>query len=122
MRPSLERVTFRGVCPACGKGKLFKGVLSMVAACPACGLDISKREIGDGPAFFGIVIIGALATIGAAVTEILYSPPYWLNAAIWGPFIVIGSLVVLRWAKACMLCLQYGANPQDFIDPQGGNP
>jgi len=117
MRPSLERVTFRGVCPACDKGKLFSGLVTMLPTCASCGLNFAARETGDGPAFFGIVIIGTLATMGAAVTEIIYSPPYWLNAAIWGPFIVIGSLITLRFAKAAMICLQYGAKPEDFVDP-----
>jgi len=113
-RPSLERVTFLGRCPACGKGKLFSGLLTMASHCPTCGLHILAREQGDGPAFFGIVIVGALATIGAALTEILYEPPYWLHAAIWIPFIIVGALVVLRFAKAGMLWLQYTAKPDDF--------
>jgi len=113
-RPSLERVTFRGMCPACGNASIFCGMLAMRPACPSCGLNLSAREIGDGPAFFGITIIGSLATILAAVIEALWTPAYWVHAAVLVPFIIIGSLVVLRFAKACMLCLQYGANPQDF--------
>lgn len=116
-RPSLERVTFRGKCPACGQGDVFSGLLTMHPACPVCGLNISAREQGDGPAFFAIVIIGALATIAAALVEIAYQPPYWLHAAIWGPFVIIGSLLVLRLAKGCMLGLQYGACPDDFTSP-----
>jgi uncharacterized protein (DUF983 family) len=117
-RPSLERITLHGLCPKCGKAKIFSGILTIKLACPACGLNFNARENGDGPAFFGITIIGTLATIGAAVTEIIYSPAYWITASIWIPFIIIGSLIVLRLAKACMLGLQYGANPEDFAkDP-----
>lgn len=86
----------------------------MHSHCPRCGLHILAREQGDGPAFFGIVVIGTLATIGAALTEMLYAPPYWVHAALWIPFIVIGSLVSLRFAKACLLGLQYFARPDDF--------
>ncbi len=113
-RPSLERVTFLGCCPACGEGRIFESLLGMAERCPVCALHIAAREQGDGPAFFGIVIVGALATVGAAVLEILYSPPYWLQAVIWPLFIIIGSLLVLRFAKACLLGIQYGANPADF--------
>jgi uncharacterized protein (DUF983 family) len=113
-RPNLERITFLGRCPQCGTGKIFSGLLAMHSHCSTCGLHILAREQGDGPAFFGIVIIGALATIGAAITEIVYAPPYWLHAALWLPFILIGSVICLRFAKACLLGLQYGARPEDF--------
>jgi len=116
MRPSLERVTFLGLCPACGEGKVFNGIITMVERCPTCGLHVLAREQGDGPAFFGIVVVGALATIAAAVVEILYEPPYWLHAVLWAPFIIIGSFACLRFAKACLLGLQYGAKPEDFAD------
>lgn len=112
--PSLEKVTFTGCCPACGMGSLFASIIAMHDSCTSCGLAISKREQGDGPAFFALTIIGALATIGAALIEIIYTPPYWLHAFLWVPFIIIGSLVMLRFAKACMVGLQYQANPEDF--------
>lgn len=86
----------------------------MINFCPHCGLNIAAREQGDGPAFFGIVIVGAAATVLAAIMESLYTPPYWVYAAILVPFILLGSLVVLRFAKACLLGLQYTANPEDF--------
>lgn len=113
-RPSFERATFLGLCPACGEGKIFSSWLTMHSHCPACGLHIGAREQGDGPAFFGIVVVGTLATMGAAFVEMAYEPPYWLHAALWLPFIAIGSLLTLRFAKSCLLALQYGARPQDF--------
>ena len=82
--------------------------------CAACGLHLAAREQGDGPAFFGIVIVGAVATIGAATVEILYEPPYWLHALIWPVVIIVGSLLCLRVAKAMMLALHYTAKPDDF--------
>lgn len=113
-KPSLERITFRGRCPACGEGKIFKTILMMHERCTVCGLNLGAREIGDGPAFFGIVIIGALAAIGAAVMESVYMPPYWVHAVVWGAFIIVGSLVVLRLAKAFLLGVQYHSRPEDF--------
>ncbi|MDX2073388.1 MAG: DUF983 domain-containing protein [Alphaproteobacteria bacterium] len=113
-RPSLERVAFRARCPACGRGKIFRGLLSMVTHCPQCGLRIAAREQGDGPAFFGIVVVGALVTVAAAVVEILYEPPYWVHILLWPVAIALGSVVCLRFAKAAMLGIQYGSNPRDF--------
>lgn len=82
--------------------------------CPKCNLHFSAREQGDGAAFFAITFIGALATILAVWVEIVYEPPFWLHALLWFPFIIVGSLVALRIAKAWMLGLQYHLNPRDF--------
>ncbi|MFQ5533946.1 MAG: DUF983 domain-containing protein [Sphingomonadales bacterium] len=94
-------------CPRCGRGKLFNGFLDVAKECPACGLDYSGVDSGDGPAVFAILIIG-FAVVGAALfVEIVYSPPYWVHAALWLPTIVIGSLAVLRPLKATLIALQY---------------
>lgn len=111
---SLTRISLLGRCPRCGKGAIFKHLLTMHTHCPECALHFAAREQGDGPAFIGIVLMGALATIGAVVTEIYFEPPFWVHGAIWLPFIVIGSLVTLRVAKSWMMGMQYRLNPQDF--------
>ena len=101
-------------CPRCQKGKLFAGLLGIVDACSDCGLPLREHEQGDGPAFFGIVIIGTLASIFATIIEIKYEPPYWLHAVLWIPFIVIGSLVSLRYGKAMIVHMQYKVKQDDF--------
>ena len=107
---------FRGRCPRCGKGTLYRGLLTVVDRCDACGLSFAGHEIGDGPAFFGILIIGGLTAILAAMVEIRYSPPFWLHAALWGPFIAVGSVMVLRWSKAAIITMQYRLRGEDFVE------
>jgi uncharacterized protein (DUF983 family) len=101
-------------CPRCGTGKLYRGLLTVVDTCSACGLSFKEHEQGDGPAFFAITFIGGLVAIAASIVEIKYEPPYWLHAVLWIPFIVIGSLLTLRIAKAAIISLQYARRPQDF--------
>lgn len=101
-------------CPRCGKGKLYKGLLTIADGCGECGLSFKGHEQGDGPAFFGILVIGMLAGIGSAVVEVMYAPPYWLHVAIWGPFIVIGSILALRVGKAALISAQYRLRGEDF--------
>ncbi len=117
-RPSptigLGRVAFRGRCPACGRGKLYSGLLKIAPACSACGLSFARHEQGDGPAFFAILIVGAATAIGAAVLEIKYEPPFWLHAMIWVPFVLIASLLSLRWLKAALIGVQYHLRKDDF--------
>ena len=106
--------TFKGRCPACGKGKLYKSLLSINDACASCGLNLAEREQGDGPAFIAILLVGALTAIGATVSDIRYELPLWLHAAIWIPFVFIGSIISLRWIKAWMIAVQYHYRKDDF--------
>jgi uncharacterized protein (DUF983 family) len=101
-------------CPRCHQGKLFAGLLTVVDRCAACGLALREHEQGDGPAFFGIVIIGTLAAMGAAILEVKYTLSYWVQAAIWVPFIIIGSILCLRFFKAAIITMQYRVKPWDF--------
>jgi uncharacterized protein (DUF983 family) len=105
--PSVVYATLLGRCPRCGKGSLFTGFLKIAAACRVCGLDYSKLEAGDGPAIFAILIVGAIVTGGALITEVRFSPPYWVHAVIWGPLALILSLGLLRPLKAALVVLQY---------------
>ncbi len=83
-------------------------------SCSACGLALSAREAGDGPAFFAILFIGAISAIGAAVVEIKYAPPFWLHAVIWIPFVIIGTVLGLRFLKAALVAAQYRVRREDF--------
>ncbi|MDZ4790588.1 MAG: DUF983 domain-containing protein [Hyphomicrobiales bacterium] len=94
-------------CPRCGQGRLFKGFLDLEASCDVCGLDYSCADAGDGPAVFVILIAGFLVCGGALLTEVMYSPPYWLQALIWLPLTVIIPLALLRPFKAILVALQY---------------
>jgi uncharacterized protein (DUF983 family) len=101
-------------CPRCHDGKLFAGLLAVVDRCSVCGLALKEHEQGDGPAFFGIVVMGTLAAMGAAILEIKYALSYWLQAAIWIPFILIGSIFCLRFFKAAIIAMQYRLCKDDF--------
>jgi uncharacterized protein (DUF983 family) len=94
-------------CPRCGKGKLFDGYLAMRKHCDECGLDYSFVDAGDGPAFF-VMFFSGFVVAGAALTvEFLYSPPYWVHAMLWGPLILLTTLVPLRPMKGLLVSLQY---------------
>ena len=52
--------------------------------------------------FAGFVVVGA-----ALVTEIVYRPPYWVQAALWLPLILIVTLGPLRPRKDILIALQF---------------
>ena len=94
-------------CPRCGKGKLFDGFLTMAPRCEHCGLDYSFVDTADGPAFFVMFISGFLVVFAALAVEVLYSPPYWVHAALWLPLILLVTLWPLRGLKSLLISLQY---------------
>ena len=107
---------FGGRCPRCNKGKLFCGLLRVCDTCAVCGFNLSRHEKGDGPAFFAITIVSTLVCLFAVIVELLYQPPYWLHALLWVPFVVIGSLLCLRWAKGIIIAIQYKHRVDEFAD------
>ena len=104
---ALIRSGLRGYCPRCGRGKLFAGFLTLAPRCEHCGLDFSFADSADGPAFFVMFISGFIVAGSALAVEIIYAPPYWVHAALWGPLILITTLVPLRPLKGLMIALQY---------------
>lgn len=94
-------------CPRCGKGKLFRGFIEVRPSCSVCGLDYSFVDAGDGPAVF-VILIGGFVVVGAAlIVEMRYHPPYWVHAALWGPLILLVTLLPLRLLKSLLIALQY---------------
>ena len=81
-----------GRCPRCGKGHLFTGFLTLRKECEACGLDYSFADAGDGPAIFVMLIAGFIVVGAALMVEVVYQPPFWLHAVLWGPLILIVTL------------------------------
>jgi uncharacterized protein (DUF983 family) len=106
-RVPVMKVTFRGVCPRCGEGRLFQGFLEIRPACERCGLDFSPIDTGDGPQIFVILIAGALIATAALIVEAVFAPPYWVHLVLWLPAVLILTLGLLRPVKAALIALQY---------------
>jgi uncharacterized protein (DUF983 family) len=70
-------------------------------------LDFTQFNVGDGPAAFLILIVGALITIGAVWLELAVSPPFWVHILIWLPLTLALVLGLLRLAKGTLLVLEF---------------
>jgi uncharacterized protein (DUF983 family) len=104
---SLARAAFACRCPRCGEGRLFTGLMTVRAACPACGLDFSAEDAGDGPQVFVIFLLGLIVVGLAALVELKFEPPIWLHVVLWTPLILGGAILMLRPLKAGLIALQY---------------
>jgi uncharacterized protein (DUF983 family) len=101
-------------CPRCGKGRLFRGFLTVIERCDHCGLELAKHDSGDGPAVLLIFVLAAPAFGIAVWLGMAYDLPSWLPALIAGIFTVAAALLLLRPSKALFMALQYRHRREDF--------
>jgi uncharacterized protein (DUF983 family) len=101
------RAGLRCRCPRCGRGALFKGLLTVRERCEVCGLDLSPHDSGDGPAVFVILILGALMMPLIFWVEFTFEPPTWVHLVVWLPVIFILAVMMLRPMKAILVAYHY---------------
>ena len=95
-----------GACPRCGERTLFAGPVRFAPRCRSCGLDFDAFNVGDGPAAFLILIVGAVVTIGAIILELAAEPPFAVHL-IWIPVAALLTVGGLRLGKALLLAQEY---------------
>jgi uncharacterized protein (DUF983 family) len=100
--PSLAEATFLGLCPRCGARTLFDGLARFAPTCPSCGLDFRDYNVGDGPAAFLILIVGAIVAVSAILIDQLAGPPWWVHL-IWLPIGAALTIYGLRIGKAALI-------------------
>jgi uncharacterized protein (DUF983 family) len=115
---------FRGRCPRCGEGKLFRAFLKTADSCSRCGQDFTAHRADDLPAYLVIVIVGHIVVPTALFIETNYSPPVALQLAIYLPMTLFGSLALLQPVKGSIVALQWALrmhgfdeNPPEHIPP-----
>ena len=105
--PAPAAAVLKGLCPRCGARSLFSGIIAFAPACPACGLDFEAFNVGDGPAALLTLVIGAVVVGGAAVMQVAWAPPFWLQMLVWIPIAAVAVVGALRVAKAALLIIEY---------------
>lgn len=106
-RPTIGPSILKGACPKCGTVTLFDGWIKFAPRCRACGLDFSAFNVGDGPAAFLTLIVGAIVVIGAVTLELAGGPPFWVHLMIWPPVTLALVIGGLRAAKAWLIAAEY---------------
>ncbi len=104
---------WRGRCPRCGQGRLFKGFLATAERCSNCGLSFNFADSGDGPAVFIILIVGFIIVGAVMGVEIAFQPPIWLHLVLWIPLTLGLALGLLRPLKGLMIAQQYKHSAQE---------
>lgn len=105
--PSLIEASLLGKCPGCGARTLFGGWVRFAPRCRACGLDFAKFNVGDGPAAFLTLIVGAVVIVLMVWVQLAAAPPWWVHALLWIPLATAGTVFGLRVGKAALLHSEY---------------
>ena len=112
---------FRGRCPRCGEGKLFRAFLKVDDRCSVCKLDFTPHRADDLPAYLVIVIVGHIVVPLALLIETNYSPPVALQLAIYLPLTLFASLALLQPVKGAVVGVQWALRMHGF-DEQNPEP
>jgi uncharacterized protein (DUF983 family) len=106
-QPPVWRAALFGLCPECGAKTLFDGPVQFQATCRDCGLDYSRYNVGDGPAAFLTLIIGALLVAIALTLDAAVQPPLWVHVILWVPLTAAAVVYGLRVAKGALLASEH---------------
>ncbi|MDZ3832887.1 MAG: DUF983 domain-containing protein [Sphingopyxis sp.] len=106
-QPPIWRAALFGLCPECGAPTLFDGPIKFSERCDACGLDYGRYNVGDGPAAFLTLIIGALLIICALFLDFAVQPPLWVHILLWVPLTAAAVVYGLRLGKGALLASEH---------------
>ena len=106
-QPETAPAALFGLCPRCGARTLFAGVARFADRCRTCGLDYGQFNVGDGPAAFLTLIVGAIVAVLAIWLQLSVEPPFWVHALLWVPLSTVLVIGGLRVSKAWLLGAEY---------------
>jgi uncharacterized protein (DUF983 family) len=109
----IVKAGWKGLCPKCGEGHMFKSWLKVSDRCEACGLDFRFAAPDDGPAFFSLCIIAFPLIFFVLWLEVAFSPPAWVHLVTSTPLMVLGCILPLRPIKGWLVASQYVNRAQE---------
>ena len=104
----------RGRCPSCGQGRLFGRFVKVVSRCPSCGEEMHHHRADDLPAYLVIFIVGHIFVPVILAVETMYTPAYWIHAALWLPLLVGSAIGLLQPVKGAVVALQWSVGMHGF--------
>jgi uncharacterized protein (DUF983 family) len=105
---------WRQNCPSCGEGRLYSKYLKVHDTCPKCGTELYHQRADDAPPYFVMTITVHIVVGGILILESLYSPPTWVQLAIWMPTLVLLSLWLLPRVKGALIDYQWALKMHGF--------
>lgn len=82
-------------------------MLRFAPRCTACGLDLSRYNVGDGPAAILIMLVGAIVLPSALVVHFTVHPPLVVHLLLWPLLALALTIGGLRVAKAWLIAAEH---------------
>lgn len=98
---------WKGLCPRCGTGHMFKSWLKISDRCEVCGLDYRFASPDDGPAFFSLTFVAFPLLFFIVWLQVAHEVPVPLLVAIAIPLMSLGCLLPLRPIKGWLVASQF---------------
>ena len=100
----------RGRCPACGKGRIFKGFLKVVGACDSCGAPLGLARADDAPPYFTILVVGHIVIPLMFLLDRAQEPPMWVMWAIFPALTLVLAVGLIQPIKGGTVGLMLNLN------------
>ncbi len=108
-----------GRCPACGRGRLFRGYLKLASACRVCGEDLSHARADDAPAYLTMLVVCHVVGAGVLFSDEAFPHMPLMTAALfWVTVTMVVSLLILPRMKGAVVGQQWALCMHGF----GGDP
>lgn len=105
---------FRGRCPACGEGRMFRAVLKVADKCPNCGEELHHHRADDFPAYLVIVIVGHILVPILLAVETEIAPAVWISMMVWPLAALTMALGLLQPVKGAVVAIQWFGGMHGF--------
>jgi uncharacterized protein (DUF983 family) len=97
-----------GRCPACGRGRLFRGYLKLDTTCKVCGEDFSHARADDAPAYLTLLVVCHVAGAGVLMSDDAWpGASLMATALVWLAVATVLSLLLLPRMKGAVVGQQW---------------
>jgi len=107
------RSGWKGLCPRCGRGQMFRSWLKITDRCDVCGLDYRFAAPDDGPAFFSLCFFSLPPVAFLVWLQAAHEPPFWVHLVTSLPLLLLFCLLPLRPVKGWLVASQYVNRAQE---------
>lgn len=105
---------FKGHCPACAKGRMFRAYLKVADECSNCGEELHHHRADDFPAYLVIVLVGHILVPIVLAVETAFAPPMLLSIPLWLTTAAAMCMGLLQPVKGAVVALQWHLGMHGF--------
>jgi len=105
---------WKGRCPCCGEGSLFRAFLKAENTCSNCSQQLDGHRADDAPPYFTILIVGHIIVPLMLALEQNMHPEEWVHMVLWVPLTLLLCLLLLPRIKGALIGLQFAQRMHGF--------